>query len=123
MPASSAATEIMKTPCSSPKSSLLSVCFFAMRLRPLRASKELRARVAVHYLGKLLDRLLLLFRERLRDLDPEAVVDVAPALSGELGRALLAQPLDASVTRAGGNADPLRSVEGRDLEGSALDRL
>src|SRR3954468_23172464 len=100
-----AATEIMKTPWSSSKR-FLSRLAIVLRL-PAGAREQVCARVAVHHLRELLDGLLLLLRERLRDLDVEAVVDVAATAPGELLRALATQALHASLARAGGNADLL----------------
>src|SRR4051794_5348158 len=88
-----------------------------------RPRKQVRAGVAVHDLRKALDRLLLLLRERPRDLDAEAVVDVAAPTPGELLGALAAKALHAAVRGAGRHADLLRAAERRHLHGAAGDRL
>src|SRR3954454_6671533 len=119
MPANLAATEIMKTPWSSPNSAVSRLATLSL---PARTRQQIGAWVAVHHLRKLLDRLLLLLRERLRDLDPEAVVDVATATTGDLRRALAAQALDGAVARAGRHPDLLGAAERRHLHGAAGDR-
>src|SRR5919106_38232 len=90
-----------------------------------RGAKQPLAWVAVvERIRELLQRPLLLACEVARDLDLEPVADVAPlpATTG-LGWALAAEPLHRPVTRPGGDPDPLRAVERRDLDGRALDRL
>src|SRR6266540_5499296 len=139
MPASSAATEIMKTPRSVSKNFFLrssarrparpsgvpvsSFLFAAISAPHPRACQEVTARVAVHHLGELLDRVPLLFVQRLRDLDPEAIVDVSTPAPGKLWRPLSAQALERAVARPGGHPNPLRAVERRHLDRSALDSL
>ena len=66
-----------------------------------RLAQQRLARVAVHRLRQRLDRLALLLGEVARDVDHEAVVDVAAALAaGQRRRALAAQALDGAVLGA-----------------------
>src|SRR3954451_17650879 len=87
--------------------------------------EQLRARVAVHDLGKLLDRLGLLPAEAGGNVDDEAVVDVpaGPRAGAELRRALAAQALDGAVLRAGRDAESLRAMQRRHFDLGAADRL
>src|SRR3954471_17631037 len=125
MSASSAATEIMKTPRSDATSTrvVVRVRRVAMSRTSLRVREEARPRVAVHDLRELPHRLLLLARQRRRDVDDEAVVDVAAVLPAELRRALAADALHGAVLRAAGDAQRLAPVEGRDLDLGALQGL
>src|SRR4051794_7519481 len=125
MSASSAATEIMKTPRSDATSTrvVVRVRRVAMSRTSLRVREEARARVSVHDLRQLPHRLLLLPRQRRRDVDDEAVVDVAAVLPAELRRALAADALHGAVLRAAGDPQGLAPVEGRDLDLGALQRL
>src|SRR6185503_18527009 len=82
------------------------------------------ARVAVDDAGELLHGIALLVGELARDVDHEAVVDVAARLAaGHRRRALAAQPLDGAVTGAAGHAQLLRAVQRRHLDVGAAQRL
>ena len=120
--ASSAATEIMNTPrsvststrrdrppwCSPPMHGHRRRAFPPVAPRAAPAPAPLPNRLArgrrAERLGELLDGLLLLVGELLRDVDHEAVVDVARAwrAAAELRRALAAQALDGAVRGARG---------------------
>src|SRR5581483_2479810 len=80
-------------------------------------------RIAVHHARQLVNRLGLLRRERGGDVDHEAVVDVATALATEARRAFAAQALDGAVLGAAGHAQALGTVQRRNLDDGALDRL
>ena len=69
-------------------------------------------------------RLLLFPVELTRDVDLEPVEDVSlPLGRWALESTFSAKPLHRSVLGPGGNPDPFRPVQGRDLDGSSLDRL
>src|SRR5947209_11778452 len=85
--------------------------------------KEPGPRVAVHHLGELVDRRLLLGRELVGHVDHEPVADVAAALAAHLWWTLAPEPLDRAVLGAGRYAQALGSVERRHLDHRALDRL
>src|SRR3954471_23366861 len=95
----------------------------AMSTDPARRAQDPLARVAVHHLRELLHGGPLLGVEVPRDLDHEAVVDVAAAGAAEARGTLAAQALDRPVLGAGRHAELLRRVEGRDLHLGALERL
>src|SRR5437868_74165 len=109
--ASSAATEIMNTP------RLVLTVVRTTRLRRAAISsvtrraagllEQTRPRVAVHGLRKAIDRLALLRRERLRNVDHEPVVDVAVGLAAQAGRPIAAQRLDGPVLGAPGHTQAL----------------
>src|SRR5215213_2940981 len=86
--ASSAATEIMNTPRPwSTRAVILVVRRDAMSARAagIDDTQNPLARVAVHHLRELLDGGLLLIGQRRRHVDHEAIVQVAPAGTGEQG--------------------------------------
>src|SRR4051794_22005236 len=123
--ASSAATEIMKTPrsCSTRAVTLVVVRRVATLCLSRRAQDPL-ARVAVHDLRELLDGLLLLRGELVRHLDHEPIVQVAAAGTGaERRRALAAQALERAVLGAGRHAQALGAVQRRDLDLGPAERL
>src|SRR3954463_8147536 len=120
MPASSAATEIMNTPWSCSNSSSRSLATSDL---PPCSRDQIGARVPVHDLGEPVDRLLLLGGQGLRDLDLEAVANVAVARAGELLGALAAQALEAAVGRARRHADALGAGQGRHLDGPSAHGL
>ena len=126
--ASSAATEIMNTPRSGrhpggdPRAPgghqpAPPVAAFASRSSRSRGLPFIALR-------ERLDRLALLVGEVARDVDHEAVVDVAAlGALAEQRRALAAQALDRPVLGAAGHAQLLRAVQRRDLDVGAADRL
>src|SRR4051794_3695750 len=123
--ASSAATEIMKTPrsCSTRAVTLVVVRRVATLCLSRRAQDPL-ARVAVHDLRELLDGLLLLRGELVRHLDHEPIVQVTAAGTGaERRRTLAAQALERAVLGAGRHAQALGAVQRRDLDLGAGERL
>src|SRR4051794_34004554 len=133
--ASSAATEIMKTPRSA--SSRRSAAGPSCRLRapsaiathsPSRSGpsgpEERGPRVrAVQRVRKLLDRVALLVGELLRHVHSYAVVDVSATRALGPRWALFAQSLDGAVLGAGSEPDRLRSVQRGHLDVTALDGL
>src|SRR5215212_3124644 len=91
---------------------------------PRRLAEQRGARILpVERLGELLDRLTLLVGELLRDVDPDPVVDVAPARALGTRRSLAAQALYRAVLGARRDADRLRAAQRRHLDARALNRL
>src|SRR5262249_38082170 len=73
--------------------------------------------------GELLGRLALLLGELLRDLDLQPVADVPASLALRPRRPLAAQALDRPVPGPRCDLDLLGSVQGRDLDRAAAQRL
>src|SRR3954469_14831744 len=135
--ASSAATEIMKTPRF--VSSVVVVRTRRVRWELLssraaigsnlrapggRVAQQLLARVVVvHVLGEVLQGSLLVTAQLARNLDLEAVVDVAPPLAVRAGWALAAETLHGAVLGARGYADALGPAQRRHLHRRPSDRL
>src|SRR6187551_2169964 len=139
--ASSAATEIMKTPRSSsteistrsrralkvapPYPTLTPLERGKCRLRsPRGPPQEVGAGVgAVQRFGQLLGCLLLLLGQLRRHVDLEPVANIAAAIAAWLRRALTAQALNRPVPGASWDLDLLGSVQGRYLDRRPAQRL
>src|SRR5207249_10676209 len=85
--------------------------------------QHVRSGVAVHDFRKLLDGLTLLLGQRLRNFDPHPVANVTAPSPGQLLWTFSSQALNAPVSRAGGDANLLRPVQGGHLDGGAPHRL
>src|SRR5205807_9654896 len=79
--------------------------------------------VAVHHLRELVDRLALAFVELRRQVDYEAIMDVASTVAAEARRPLAAEPLDGAVRRPRRHAESLAPIERRNLDLGALQSL
>ena len=118
--ASSAATEIMKTPRSASKlvaTLVVRRCAISPRstFAPVAdASRSSRSRGLRSFIvsANSPSALLLLVGEVARHLDLEPVADVAAAAAARLRRALAAQPLDGPVLGPGRDPDPLACRSG-----------
>src|SRR3954454_22634 len=137
--ASSAATEIMKTPRSwsirrapssfglrGPRRGLRSAIARHSPLRPGPSglAEEPGAGVlAVEGLSQLLDGLALLVGELRRDVDADPVIDVAAARALGVRWPLAAEALDRAVLGSRRDPDRLRAAQGGHLDLCSLDRL